>query len=276
MTKDLPGASPVIIEKFEALKHALAARGRGAIAFSGGVDSAFLLAAAARSGMDRLLAITLVSPFFTREEVARTKSLSEALGVEHLCLELDILSDDRVVQNDARRCYYCKQSGFSAIKAAAGERGIETLIHGINLDDLRDYRPGIEAARELGFEAPLVDAGFTKQEIREASKAMGLSTWDLPSQSCLATRIPQGDPITADALERVAQAENILRDLGFPQVRVRCHGALARIEVPEAQVSQMNSPALRRQISKALNALGFAFVALDLEGYASGKMNQKR
>ena len=248
-------------------------RETAAFAFSGGVDSVFLLAAAARAGMERILAVTLVSAFFTLEERRRAGRIAGELGVDHLCLDLDVLTEPGIAENDARRCYYCKQAGFSAIKAAAADRGIKTLVHGINLDDLKDYRPGIQAARELGFEAPLVEAGFSKGEIRDCSRDLGLDTWDLPSQSCLATRIPQGDLLTAEALGMVEAAERFLHGLGFAQVRVRNHGGLARIEVAGADMDRMASPQIREQVADALKKIGFTFVSLDMEGYASGKMN---
>ncbi len=243
------------------------------MAFSGGVDSVFLLAAAADAGMDRILAITLVSGFFTRKERERAEAIAKDLGVEHLCLDLDILANPDVIRNDRRRCYYCKQAGFFRIKSAAADRGIEALLHGINLDDLGDFRPGIEAAKELGFTAPLVEAQFSKQEIRDCSRALDLPTWDLPSQSCLATRIPQGIAIKADALAMIERAEEVLQHLGFAQARVRHHGDVARIEVPEKDMARFGSPQVRGDVCEALKGLGFSFVALDLGGYVSGSMN---
>jgi len=262
--------------KYEDLKARLKDGGAAAIAFSGGVDSVFLLAAAAAAGMDRLLAVTLVSGFFTRKERERAGAIARDLGVAHLCLELDILAIPDVVKNDPMRCYYCKQAGFSLIKDAAAKQGIHSLMHGINLDDLEEYRPGIKAAEELGFIAPLVAAQFSKQEIRMCSKDLGLPTWDLPAQSCLATRIPQGEKITSGALDMIQQAEDVLHHLGFAQVRVRHHGRVARIEVPKDDIRRLTSPELRLQVSQALKGAGFSFVALDLDGYASGKMNPKQ
>lgn len=271
--KQLTGISDPVSEKFEKLQDILSGYGRCALAYSGGVDSAFLLAAAVRAEMDKVLAVTITSRFFTRAEVQRAKDTAKALGADHVILDLDILSDSRVARNDEKRCYYCKQNGFSAIKAVAEDYGIKDFIHGINMDDLKDYRPGIAAAKELGFKAPLVEAEFTKAQIREASRALELSTWDLPSQSCLATRIPRGTAITPEDLEKVEAAEHFLHDLGFAQVRVRCHGSLARIEVPQEIIPDISAERTREKISVALKSYGFAFISLDLDGYASGKMN---
>jgi len=267
-----PKQGPLVPDKYDNLKTILKNTGSAVLAFSGGSDSVFLLAAAAAAGMDRLLAVTLVSCFFTEKERERAKAIAGELGVEHLCVDLDVLANPDVVRNDLRRCYYCKQAGFSLIKSVATDRGIPTLMHGINLDDLGDVRPGIKAAKELGFIAPLVEAQFFKQEIRDCSKGLGLPTWDLPSQSCLATRIPHGEAIVAEALAMIEQAEAFLHDMGFAQVRVRHHGTVARIEVPGPDIQRLNSPEVRGQVSGALKSFGFSFVALDLDGYTSGRM----
>lgn len=262
-------------EKYERLKAELSGYKTITLAFSGGVDSSFLLAAAKAAGVEKLLAVTLVSQFFTRAENIRAKNLAQSMGVEQISLDLDILSFVDVVANDTRRCYFCKQKGFSLVKALADKQGIQTLVHGINLDDLGDFRPGIEAAKELGFKAPLVDVGFSKQEIRDCSQQMGLKTWNLPSQSCLATRIPSNEKITRKKLEQVETAEAFLHELGFAQVRVRCHGTMARIETESRDIARLADPAVRESVSRALKRLGFDFVSMDLEGYRTGKMNIK-
>ncbi len=259
-------------EKFERLKHILIGYGDLALAFSGGVDSAFLLAAAKAAG-GRVWAVTIVSQFFTQKEKQRARELAEELAVDHICLDLDILGNADVVRNDARRCYFCKRHSFSIIKDRAQSQGISCLIHGINVDDLKDYRPGIEAAQALGFKAPLVEAGFSKEEIRRCSKALGLKTWDLPSQSCLATRIPKGEPITSEQLEMIEKAEDVLAGMDLGQVRVRCHGVLARIEIPVNRFSKILADGVREKVCAALVDIGFSFVSLDLGGYESGKMN---
>ncbi|MCG8636137.1 MAG: ATP-dependent sacrificial sulfur transferase LarE [Desulfobacterales bacterium] len=276
MNMNTSGLSGESKEKFDCLTEELRSYKKLALAFSGGTDSGFLLAAASVAGLEKVLAVTIVSRFFTEKEKERAGELAGAMGVDHLFVDLDILNCPEVMRNDDRRCYFCKQQGFSRIRDEAANQGILNLVHAINLDDLGDYRPGIEAANELGFKSPLVTAGFSKREIRECSKVLGLSTWDLPSQSCLATRIPAGEAITSQKLEMIEKAEAVLHDLGHAQVRVRCHGGLARIEIPPDDIPAVMDSGVREEISKALKAIGFSFVSLDLTGYRTGKMNQNR
>lgn len=245
-----------------------------ALAFSGGVDSTFLLAAAREAGLETLVAITVASQFFTRLEKERAVKLAASMGVRHIFLDMDLLGQAEVVQNTPRRCYFCKKISFSRVGAAAREQGIHTLVHGVNLDDLADYRPGLEAAKELGFIAPLVEAGFSKEEIRVCSRQLGLETWDLPSQSCLATRIPYDEPITQEKLEWVDRGEAFLRDLGFSPVRVRCHGNVARIEIDSGAISAFLMEENRQAVSREFKKIGFGHVSCDLEGYQTGKMNR--
>lgn len=258
-------------EKIPVLKAALKDLKTVAVAFSGGVDSAFLLAVAAVSGLERLMAVTVDSAFVTREEVQRARQAAQDLGVDHKVLAADILQAPRVVKNSPERCYHCKKMVFSLIKDAADKAGIAHLVHGVNTDDMADFRPGMQAAVELGFLSPLLDAGFSKQQIRICSRQMGLVTWNLPSQSCLATRIPFGDPITPEALGKIEQAEAFIKSLGFAHVRVRCHGSLARIETDEGSIRTMIR--FRQKIFAALKNTGFAFVSLDMDGYRTGNMN---
>ncbi len=258
-------------EKIPVLKAGLKDLKTAAVAFSGGVDSAFLLAVAAASGLERLMAVTVDSAFVTREEIQRARQVAHDLGVDHQILTADILNAPRVVENSPERCYHCKKKVFSLIKDAAGKAGIAHLVHGVNTDDMADFRPGMQAAVELGFLSPLLDAGLSKRQIRTCSRQMGLVTWDLPSQSCLATRIPSGNPITPEALGKIEQAEAFIKSLGFAHVRVRCHGRLARIETDEKSIVPMIR--IRRQISAALKNMGFAFVGMDMDGYRTGNMN---
>jgi uncharacterized protein len=258
-------------EKIEELQAGLKKLKTAAVAFSGGVDSAFLLAVAARSGLERLMAVTVDSAFVTREEVQRARQTAADLGVMHQVLEVDILGQEQVTANSPERCYHCKTVVFSLIRKAADEAGIRHVLHGVNTGDLADYRPGLKAARELNILAPLVESGFSKHRIRTCSKQMGLTTWNLPSQSCLATRIPFFDVITGPALSRIEQAERFIRSLGFAHVRVRYHGDLARIETDAADIEAM--VACRNQVSETLKRFGFTFVSLDLDGYLTGKMN---
>ena len=258
-------------EKIPELQAGLKKLKTAAVAFSGGVDSAFLLAVAARSGLERLMAVTVDSAFVTREEIQRARQTAADLGVMHQVLEVDILSHEQVTANSPERCYHCKTVVFTLIRKAADEAGIRHVLHGVNTDDLTDYRPGLKAAGELTILAPLVESGFSKHQIRTCSRKMGLTTWNLPSQSCLATRIPFFDAITRQTLCRIEQAERFIRSLGFAHVRVRCHGDLARIETDAADIEAM--VAFRNQISETFKRLGFTFVSLDLDGYYTGKMN---
>ena len=247
---------------------------RVALAFSGGVDSSFLMAAAKQAGLEKFIAITVCSQFFTNREKELAERLASSMGVVHICLDMDILANEDVVQNTPQRCYLCKTNIFSLIRETAVHNGIENFIHGANTDDLGDYRPGLEAARELGFFAPLVDTGFSKKEIRACSKELGLETWDLPSQSCLATRIPCYERITREKIEMVGRGEAFLRDLGFEGVRLRFHGNVARIEMGPDEISALMDRDKRQIVSKGLKAIGFEFVACDLDGYKTGNMNK--
>jgi len=239
-----------------------------AIAFSGGADSAFLLAAALIAGVKSVLPVTVVSAFFTAGEKERVIRLGQYLGIPPVFVPADILDDARVTRNTDRRCYFCKLFLFSKVMEVAKKHGIHTLLHGANLDDLKEIRPGMDAARELGFKAPLVEAGFSKEQIRACSKILGLETWNLPAQSCLATRIPQGDTITREKLVKIERAESCLHGLGFAQVRVRCQGDLARIEAEPGELQRFVAPDVRQEIIHAFRCAGFSSVCLDIGGYA--------
>jgi len=239
-----------------------------AIAFSGGADSAFLLAAALIAGVKSVLPVTVVSDFFTAGEKERVVRLGQYMGINPVFVPANILDEARVTRNTDRRCYFCKLFLFSRVMEVAKKHGINTLLHGANLDDLKEFRPGMDAARELGFKTPLVDAGFSKKQIRACSKILGLETWNLPAQSCLATRIPQGDIITKEKLVKVERAESCLHGLGFGKVRVRCHGDLARIESGPNELHRFVEPDVRQEIVQTFKRAGFCSVCLDLEGYA--------
>jgi len=262
------------IDKIEYLTQQLKGMGKIALAFSGGVDSTFLLAVAKQAGPEKLLAITVASQFFTKEEKLLVKKLADTLGVAHICLNLDILGEARVVRNTPQRCYFCKTQIFSLVRKTAVRHGIDTFLHAVNVDDLKDYRPGLDAAKELGFTAPLVGAGFSKKEIRACSRQMGLETWNLPSQSCLATRIPYHDLITREKLGMIDRGESFLRKLGFNNFRLRCHGNVARIETDTEAFSSLMEENTRRTISRGLKKIGFEYVACDLDGYKTGNMNK--
>jgi uncharacterized protein len=243
------------------------------VAFSAGVDSTFLLALSVRTlGPESVLAAIGISPSLASREREAGRRIAGEIGAELVEVETSELRDAAYAANPARRCYYCKRSLFTALGALAGERGFEAVLCGANADDTGDFRPGIEAGEELGVRSPLLEAGLTKKDIRAASRAMGLPTWDKPAMACLASRVPYGQTITPEKLSRVERAEYAIRDLGFPQCRVRDHDPLARIEVlPEAFGRIVES---RQAIVESLMALGYRYVTLDLKGFRSGSMNE--
>lgn len=243
-----------------------------AVALSGGVDSALLLAACSRAGVQAaaITAFTPLQPQFERQDARRA---AQEAGCELYVLQPEPLALPEFCANDSRRCYYCKQLIFGAIKAKAQELGCGSLLDGANADDAGDYRPGMQAAAELGFISPLLECGFTKQEVRELARRYGLAAAAKPAYACLASRIAYGETITPAKLAMVEQAEDALRKLGLKDLRVRCHGNLARIEINRQQIAQA-ADELRQQITAAVRGAGFAYVTLDLEGFASGSMNR--
>lgn len=264
-----------MLKKFKDLEKRLKEISSFAVAFSGGVDSTFLLAVAKKINPDKLLAITVASQFVPERETEFARDIADSLGVEHICLDVDILENEDVVKNTPERCYYCKKYLFSFIQKTAEDLGVKTLLHGVNLDDLKDYRPGLKAAEELGVISPMADAKLTKADIRLLSKEMRLETWDKPSQSCLATRVPYNKRITAQRLVQIDKAEFFLQELGFDQVRVRCHGRMARIEVVPDMIDMISNIKFRQKISTAFGKIGFEHTSIDIDGYKTGKMNHE-
>lgn len=259
--------------KVKDLHNRLRALGRVAIAFSGGVDSTFLLRAAVDTlGPGNILAITAQSPVGTSTEMARASRWAEEMGARHLVVDSTEFADPDFVANRPDRCYVCKRSRFSQLLDLARERGLTHLVDGTNADDAGDYRPGTKAAAELGVISPLRDAGFTKNDIREASRSLGLPSADLPSFACLASRIPYGTPLTEQALRRIEAGEEALAALGLHQYRVRDHGDIARIEVPADDLPRVL--AARERVVRTLRELGYRYVTLDLQGYRTGSLNE--
>lgn len=257
--------------KYNKLLNILRSTGGLAVAFSGGVDSAFLVYAAHEALGGKLLAITAVTQSYPRHEAADAARILAQYGVKHEEITLDQLAIPGFCENGAERCYYCKYALFSEIKAEAAKHGITAVADGANTDDENDYRPGMRATAELGILSPLRSAGFSKLDIREASKELGIFTWNKPSYACLASRIPYGEEITAEKLAMVERAEQALLDMGFKEMRVRCHGKLARIEVAENDFAK--AAAQRKEISAVVKNAGFLYAALDLEGFRSGSLN---
>ena len=246
-----------------------------AVAFSGGADSTLLLAVAIEVlGPERVLAITADSPTLPRSELAEAQSLAQELGARHRIVATEELDDPDFSDNPPDRCYYCKQELFQRMRALADAEGHAHLAYGATADDTGDFRPGMEAAREAGAVAPLLDAGLTKQDVRDLSRQMGLRTWDKPAMACLSSRFAYGTPIRAEGLARVEQAEDFLRrGLGFYEVRVRDSEHTARIEVPVAELPRLVSEVVRARVVSHLKALGYTYVSVNLEGLRSGSLN---
>ncbi len=258
---------------FQNLKRQLSSHETMAIAFSGGTDSC-LLAAVAQQACGRVLAVTVDSEFQSARDKQGALDMARALGLDHGVVKVRVLENEQIRKNPSDRCYYCKKLIFKQVKNAAEQAGFQSLAHGANLDDAKDFRPGFKAAQEAGFLAPLMDAGLSKADVRNLSKTLGLATWNLPSQSCLAARIPYGDPITRETLSRIEQGESILYEKGFPSVRVRCHGRLARIELPVQDMERFMAKGGGQKMAGEFRKIGFLYTALDLEGYITGSLNR--
>ncbi|MFO7713000.1 ATP-dependent sacrificial sulfur transferase LarE [Desulfosarcina sp.] len=245
-----------------------------AVALSGGVDSAVLLAEAHAVMGNRVTAVTARSPIHPHREVADAIKIANTIGVPHLIVDSSEIEQPDFLANTPQRCYICKKAVFGHLLARVREKGIQHLAHGANLDDLGDYRPGLEAARELGVAAPLMDAGFTKEDIRQVARDRGLFVWDKPAMACIATRFPYGMPISLAKVEQVKKAEEVLAAAGLVGCRVRHHGDVARIEVPVDKLRNLVADPLRSRIVDQLKDIGFLHVCTDLEGYVSGSLNR--
>ena len=265
--------SDEIAVKLEALKDYIRSLGSLAVGFSGGVDSSFLLAVAHEVLGDKVIAVTGEDASVPEREVREAKEFCEARGIRHIIVKVNPLAEEGYRHNSKDRCYFCKHGIFTEVSKIAAEEGIEYMAEGSNMDDLGDYRPGLRAAAELSVKSPLREAGFTKAEIRLASKAMGLPTWSKPAYACLASRFVYGEEITEEKLHMIDQAEQFLIEHGFFEERVRLHGKLARIEVPPQDIERLAEEEMRTAVYDEFRRLGFLFVTLDLKGYKLGSMN---
>jgi len=261
-------------KKVNNLHRLLKELGSVAIAFSGGVDSTFLLAVAHQALGNEILAITARSGLFPAREMEEASVFTASLGIRHIVDEMDEFTIAGFAENPENRCYLCKKSLFGRLQKIAVEQGICCLAEGSNMDDDNDYRPGMQAIKELKVLSPLREAGFTKEEIRALSREMGLPTYNKPSFACLASRFPYGETITREKLKTVEISERLLFDLGFRQVRVRLHGNLARIEVAPDEMEKFASPDIRDAVYSGIKQSGFVYVTLDLQGYRTGSMNE--
>lgn len=260
--------------KKKALEELLRGYGRVAVGFSGGVDSTLLLHVAKDVlGVEQVLAVIVDSPSMPRAEIAQAQKLAADMGVACVAVRSSELDDPAYVANTRDRCYICKKHLFALVLQAASERGFPLVLDGNNADDAGDFRPGRRAVLELGVRSPLMDVGLTKAEIRALSAAAGLPTADKPAMACLASRIPYGTPVTAEILQQVEQAEAALQAMGFAQCRVRHHGDVARIEVPESALMRLLETAVREAVVREIKAAGYRYVALDLQGYRMGSLN---
>ena len=261
--------------KTQFLQRTLSGLDRAVVAYSGGVDSTFLAKMAYDALGGQAMAVTAVSPSLARAERDDATRFAAQIGIRHEFIETRELDNPAYRANDSSRCFHCKAELFDRLREFVAERGVQHMLYGPVIDDLGDFRPGMAASRERGARAPLVEAGLRKAEVRELSKRLGLSSWDKPAVACLSSRVAYGSQVTVAKLRQIEDAEALLRAEGFRELRVRHHGPIARIEVPESELARFTQDSARRQrIIQGLKTLGFTYVTLDLQGFRSGAMNE--
>lgn len=262
-------------EKYAELQRIFGEMRSVAVAFSAGVDSTLVLKVALDTlGPDKVAAVTGRSDSLARAEFEEACALAQAVGAEHVILDTDEFDDEKYTSNPTNRCYFCKTTLYGHMERFITERGIATIVNGVNADDLGDFRPGIQAAKEHAVRAPLAEAEFTKHDVRTLSRRLGLSTHDKPASPCLSSRIPYGEPVTPEKLRMIEAGEKFLHEMGCRECRVRHHDKLARIEVPSEYLAVLAEPEIAARIDKYFRSLGYHYVSLDLRGFRSGSMNE--
>jgi pyridinium-3,5-biscarboxylic acid mononucleotide sulfurtransferase len=269
-------ATTDVARKLDRLHHVLAATGGVVVAYSGGTDSTLVAAVAARALGERALAITAVSPSLPPGEADEARRVAGELGIAHRTVRTHEAERPAYLANGVDRCYHCKTELYDVLTRVAEESDFAVVVSGANLDDLGDFRPGLTAAAEHGVRHPLVEVAMSKSDVREAARELDIPTWDKPASACLASRIPFGVTIKVEELSKVGRAEQLLKELGFRQCRVRVHGDVARIEVERADIARLAEPGVRERAVHGLQELGYRYVALDLEGFRSGSMNPRQ
>ncbi len=263
-----------LLDKQQKLESGIKSLGSVLVAFSGGVDSALVLAVAHSVLGREVLAVTAQSPSLPERELSSAVEFTRLIGAKHLVVKTEEMSLPQYRQNNADRCYYCKSELYGKLQKIAEERKLLHIINGINLDDLGDHRPGIGAAREAGVVSPLCDAGFAKQDVRDLARKLGLPIWDKPAMACLSSRIPYGQAVTEKKLSMVEQAEDLLLSMGFKQLRVRHHGDIARIELNKDDIARFFANGLADSVQKQFSQIGFNYTTVDIAGFKTGRLNE--
>ena len=264
----------VLAQKRERLESSLQKLGSALVAFSGGVDSTLVLAVAHSVLGKNVLAVTAQSESLPQRELEQAARLARTLGVDHKIIATYEASSPDYLKNPVNRCYFCKSELYDKLSSVASEHKLAHILNGVNKDDLGDHRPGIFAGKEAGVLSPLADAGFNKQDVRDLAKKMGLPNWKKPAMACLSSRVPYGEAITMEKLAVIEQAEGFLYSLGFNQLRVRHHGDIARIELPQKDISRFMEKSVTDRVQQEFKKIGFKFIAVDIEGFRSGRMNE--